>query len=60
MNEFPNHKQPSIVAWEIDSAIAEKATCPECGGSCHYDSHVEDDSYLAFAVCNDCGYMLEF
>lgn len=51
---------PTLEAEEIDSKIAEQIRCPICGGRCGYDAWHKEGSYIALAVCGDCGYEQEF
>ena len=55
---------PSKEAEDIDAAIAERYPCPKCGGSTRYEAYHKRNggycSYVALAVCNDCGHQIEF
>ena len=55
---------PTPAAEEIDSEIARGMKCPKCGRNMHYEGFYcrsnGDFSYIALAVCNKCGYELEF
>jgi len=52
---------PSLEAMDIDAPMAEKAPCPKCGGQMHYEAYTSPTgSYIALAVCNDCGREVEF
>ena len=47
-------------AFAIDSEIAEKDPCPECGGKMQFKPVMMPDSYRAFSICEDCQYEFEF
>jgi len=51
---------PSFNAAEIDGEVANRATCPKCGGACYYNAWHKPGSYRAFIVCRQCGYRQEF
>ena len=51
---------PSWEIEELDGEIAESMTCPLCGGSCRYEPYHKEGSYIALAVCNDCGHEQAF
>jgi len=51
---------PSLAAEEIDTQVAESYSCPKCGNHCHYEGWHKEGSYLAFVVCDVCGYSVEF
>ena len=52
---------PSQEVAEMDAEIAEAQPCSKCGGPMHYEAYTnESGSYIALAVCNDCGYEEEF
>ena len=51
---------PTLEAEEIDTQVAERMPCPRCGGHCHYEGWHMEGSYIALAVCDDCGYTIEF
>jgi transcription elongation factor Elf1 len=51
---------PSLEIEELDGEIAEKIPCPKCNGSCHYEAWHKSGSYIALAVCNDCGHETAF
>ena len=51
---------PSLEAMDIDAPIAEGIPCSECGGQMHYEGYYNGKSYIALAVCNDCGREVEF
>jgi len=52
---------PSLEAMDIDAPIAEGTPCPKCGGQMHYEAYTSPTgSYIALAVCNQCGNEVEF
>jgi len=51
---------PSWEIEELDGEIAEKYPCPACGGHCRYEAWHKPNSYIALAVCNDCGHEVAF
>jgi len=50
---------PSFEAEQIDAHQAEHMTC-ECGGECYYCGFHRVGSYIALAVCRECGREREF
>ena len=55
---------PTPEAEEIDSQVASRLKCPHCGSTMYYQGWHRTgnghSSYIALAVCNRCGYELEF
>ena len=59
---------PSTGAEQIDGEIIEKMHCSECGGQMRYEPYTLRSpdrprrvvSYIALAVCVDCGREVEF
>lgn len=51
---------PSAEVEELDARIVEGGRCKKCGGKVHYEGYHNDTSYIALAVCNECGYEVEF
>jgi hypothetical protein len=51
---------PTVEAGLIDTKVAKSTTCKKCGGSCHYEGWHKPGSYIALAVCNNCGHVVEF
>ena len=45
----------------IDARAVTNWPCPRCGDPQKYEAwHKPDGSYIALAVCNDCGTVIEF
>ena len=53
-------KAPSAKAEHIDAEIVRKMRCRKCGGHMRYEPWVNGNSYVALAVCRDCGNEVEF
>jgi hypothetical protein len=55
---------PTQEAEDIDSQVAERQKCPKCDGSMRYEGYHRNNgsyrSYLAFAVCRNCGHTVAF
>ena len=52
---------PSQIAEQIDGEIASRMRCRKCGGKCRYEPWTnETGSYIAMAICVDCGHEVEF
>ena len=53
---------PTHEVGEGDAEVVEGSKCSKCGGPMHYEGYHNADtgSYIALAVCNDCGYEEEF
>ena len=51
---------PSAEAEAIDSEIASKMQCRMCGGRCYYAPYCHNNSYIALAICSDCGFEQAF
>ena len=47
---------PTSEAESIDQEIAGGMECRLCGGSCYYEGYHRPGSYVAMAICLDCGY----
>jgi len=44
----------------LDAKIVALMRCPKCRSKMHYEGYHNDGSYVALAVCNQCGYEKEF
>ena len=51
---------PSSEVEELDAKIIEGGHCKRCGGRVHYEGYHNDTSYIALAVCDQCGREEEF
>jgi transcription elongation factor Elf1 len=51
---------PSEEIAKNDARIAEKIPCPYCGTRCYYEAWHREGSYIALAVCDSCGWYVEF
>ena len=51
---------PSPEAEQIDAEIVEEMRCRHCGGQLRYEPYTAQGSYIALAVCVDCGREVEF
>jgi ribosomal protein L37AE/L43A len=47
-------------AKDIDAQVAQRMRCPKCVDSMHYEGYYKRHAYIALAVCNHCGYTIEF
>jgi len=55
--------QPGARSTEVealDGQIVALMRCPKCRSKMHYEGYHNDGSYVALAVCNQCGYEKEF
>jgi len=50
---------PSFEAEQIDSGVVRGMRC-KCGGECYYCGFHRVGSYIALAVCRECGREREF
>lgn len=53
-------RQPAGTCYQIDAEIAFGMYCPKCGARCVYEGWHKNGSYIALAVCRDCGHEEEF
>ena len=51
---------PHVDTEALDATIVALMRCPKCRGKMHYEGYHNDGSYIALAVCNQCGYEKEF
>ena len=54
------HGAPSAEAEAMDGAEARRMTCQACGAPCRFDAYHRPGSYIALAICVDCGYVEAF
>jgi len=43
-----------------DAEMVAAMRCRKCGGAMHFEGYYRDGSYIALAVCNQCGNEEEF
>ena len=49
--------------WEIeemDALVVDKMRCSQCGGEMEYKGYHKKGSYIALAVCTECGWECAF
>jgi hypothetical protein len=51
---------PTVEADQGDAEVVEGMRCRRCGGKMHFEGYHTDTSYIALAVCNECGKEVEF
>ena len=56
------YRPPSPDVGDDDAEVVAKMKCYNCCGPMHYEGYHNTDigSYIALAVCNDCGHEEEF
>ena len=54
------HEAPTDEVAIMDAEIAERYPCPRCGGAMRYDAWSRPGSYVALAVCTQCGHQWAF
>jgi len=54
------HGAPTLEAEAIDMEVVASMKCRRCGGRCTYDGWHTSGSYVAMAICQECGHEEEF
>jgi len=53
-------RAPNMLAEEIDKPIAESMKCRKCRSKMRYEPWTKPGSYIALAVCPNCGAEIAF